>query len=341
MNIKLRHSIWGRLFSLIFGGVRHSYIDADIVACTVEDASRDEVMIVWAWNLDATSVPDVSAFAIAGKTITNVAVAGGIVTLTVSVAYDFGDVPGDVVYVAPALNPLKQESSGSVVNNFTETITSYITYPAALDDGHHWWYDATDLTQITKDGSNLVSAWHSKGVADRTLLQATGTNQPLWVSPGTIRFDGIDNFLKTAAFTWGQPAFVYIIIKQISWANGDRIFVGNVAASLGLAQFTATPIIKQLTASGATGADSNELSIGAWGIVRLLYNGANSKIQVNDGAVDTGNSYLSVFGGYTVGRRGDANDCYSNIEVKDIICCDTTDAANEAEIYAFLLSRKP
>ncbi len=338
MNIKLRHSIWGRLFSLIFGGVRHSYIDADIVACTVEDASRAEVVIVWAWNLDATSVPDVSAFTIAGKTITNVAVAGGLVTLTVSVAYDFGDVPGDVVYVAPALNPLKQESSGSVVNNFTETITSYITYPAALDDGHHWWYDATDLTQVTKDGSNLVSVWHSKGVADRTLLQATGTNQPLWVSPGTIRFDGIDNFLKTAAFTWNQPCFVYMLVKQITWTNYDTIFDGNTSFSLCLRQRTTSPVIVIRAPNDV--ASNSDLILNTWAVVRVLTNGANSKIQVNNSAATTGEC-TSNAGGFTVGARGAGNGAWSNIEVKDIVCCDQDDAANEAEIYAFLLSRKP
>ena len=115
---------------------------------------------------------------------------------------------------------------------------SYITYPTALDDGHHWWYDATDLTQITKDGSNLVSAWHSKGVADRTLLQATGTNQPLWVSPGTIRFDGIDNFLKTAAFTWKQPCFVYILVKLITKAFGAVILDGYISNYFRVAQST-------------------------------------------------------------------------------------------------------
>ena len=55
----------------------------------------------------------------------------------------------------------------------------------------------------------------------------------------------------------------------------------------------------------------------------------------------TGNAGERDAGGLTVGRRGNTNDYFGNIEVKDIICCDTTDAANEAEIYAFLLSRKP
>ena len=310
------------------------------MACTVEDASRDEVMIVWAWNLDATSVPDVSAFTIAGKTITNVAVAGGLVTLTVSVAYDFGDVPGDVVYVAPALNPLKQESSGSVVNNFTETITSYITYPAALDDGHHWWYDATDLTQITKDGSNLVSAWHSKGVADRPLLQATGTNQPLWVSPGTIRFDGIDNFLKTAAFTWNQPEMIYIIVKQITWTSLDTIFDGNSTSYFRLYQNTLSPNMSFIS-GGAVISTDPDLTLNEWGIIRVLASGANSKIITNNNIAITGNAGKWAAGGFTLGTRGNTTGNYSNIEVKDIVCCDQDDAANEAEIYAFLLSRKP
>lgn len=339
MNIKLRHSIWGRLFSLIFGGVRHSYIDADIVACTVEDASRAEVVIVWAWNLDATSVPDVSAFTIAGKTITNVAVAGGLVTLTVSVAYDFGDVPGDVVYVAPALNPLKQESSGIVVNNFTETITSYITYPTALDDGHHWWYDATDLTQVTKDGSNFVSEWHSKGVADRTLLQATGTKQPLWVTGGTIRFNGIDEFMKTAAFTWKQPEFIYILIKEIVWSYGQYWFDGLTADTGGIRTYPNTYPCFTICAPIFVSNNAN-LQQDTWGIIRVLFKGTQSSHQVDTTTKISGNAGLNNMGGFTLGARGN-NTSFANIEVKDIICCDTDDAANEAEIYSWLVTRKP
>lgn len=343
MNIKLRHSIWGRLCALIFGGLRQTYVDADIVACTVEDAARDEVMIVWAWNLDATSIPDVSAFSLTGKTITNVAVAGGLVTLTVSVAYDFGDVPGDVVYTAPALNPLKEESTGAIVNDFTEPVTNYISYPTALDDANHWWYDATDLATITKDGSDLVSDWAAKGGAKtgKNLLQATGTNQPLWVTPGTIRFDGVDNFLKSAAFTWNQPEFIYMLIKQITWTSLDRLFDGNVTNGGALFQYPDTPKLRIYAGGSGIPTDGVSLTLDTWAIIRVLFNGAASKLIVDNNTPGTGDPGANNMGGFTLGARGAANSYWSNIEVKDIVCCNTTDAANETEIYNWLVTRKP
>ncbi len=213
------------------------------------------------------------------------------------------------------------------------------SYPTILDDGHHWWYDPTDLTQITKDSSNLVSAWHSKGVADRTLLQATGTNQPLWVSPGTIRFDGIDNFLKTAAFTWKQPCFVYIIVKQITWTINDQIFDGNANYVGMIRQVDTTPGLKAYAA--AFSAQDDNLVLNTWGIIRVLFNGASSKFTIDNNTPNTGNFGASNMGGFTLGSRASGTNFWSNIEVADIICADQTDEANETEIYNWLVSRKP
>lgn len=214
------------------------------------------------------------------------------------------------------------------------------SYPACLDDANHWWYDATDLTTITKDGSNLVSVWAAKGGAatGKNLLQGTGTNQPLWVSPGTIRFDGIDNFLKSAAFTWDQPEFVYILVKQIAWTNYDAIFDGNTSFSFCLRQRISSPRIVLRAPNDVCGND--DLILDTWAVVRVLSNGASSKIQVNDSAATTG-VCTSNARGFTLGVRGSADGAFCNIEVKDIICCNTTDAANETEIYNWLVTRKP
>jgi hypothetical protein len=216
------------------------------------------------------------------------------------------------------------------------------SYPAVLNDGNTvGWYLADDLTTLTLIDTS-VSRWNDKLGSGRDLIQATGSYQPLWVTPGTIRFDGIDNYLKTDAFTYGQPAFVYILFKQITWSDSDRIFAGNVASSNALTQGTSTPIIRQVCSTGPTGADSGELTVGTWGIVRLLYNGASSRIQVNNGVVDTGNAFTTIFGGITLGRRGDSNDYYGNFEVKEIILRNVADSApDETAIYNYLVTRLP
>lgn len=214
------------------------------------------------------------------------------------------------------------------------------SYPACLDDANHWWYDATDLTTITKDGSNLVSVWAAKGGAatGKNLLQADGAKQPLWVSPGTIRFDGVDNFLKSAAFTWNQPCFIYFLGKQITWTANDTWFDGGTDARAIIQQTPTAPTIKAY--AGTISSANANLLVNTWGIVRVLFNGANSKLQVNATAAVTGDFGANNMGGFTLGNRVSV-PLYSNIEVKDIICANTTDAANEAEIFNWLVTRKP
>ncbi len=53
---------------------------------------------------------------------------------------------------------------------------------------------------VTKDGSDLVSDWADQGDFGHHAVQATATNQPLWVTSvingqPVIRFDGVDNYL--------------------------------------------------------------------------------------------------------------------------------------------------
>lgn len=214
------------------------------------------------------------------------------------------------------------------------------SYPACLDDANHWWYDATDLATITKDGSNLVSDWAAKGGAatGKNLLQGTGINQPLWVSPGTIRFDGVDNFLKSAAFTWNQPCYVYILFKY-TWVLNATIFDGNLTNYFRLNQTVSSP---NMSLYAGSSLNSNpDLQPNTWGIIRALANGANSKIITNDNAAVTGNAGTRNAGGLTIGRRGNTDEYYGNIEVKDIVCVDIDDAANETEIYNWLVTRKP
>ena len=221
------------------------------------------------------------------------------------------------------------------------TASASASYPACLDDANHWWYDATDLATITKDGSNLVSVWAAKGGAatGKNLLQDDGAKQPLWVAPGTIRFDGVDDFLKSAAFTWNQPEFIYMLVKQITWTYTDRIFDGNGNQTAALYQGNSTP--KIIAYAGGLSSENSNLFVDTWGIIRVLFNGANSKLQVNDTASIPGNFGTTNAGGFTLGSRGGGDVRFSNIEVKDIVCVDIDDAANETEIYNWLVTRKP
>jgi hypothetical protein len=212
------------------------------------------------------------------------------------------------------------------------------SYPACIDDGHHWWYDPTDLTQVTKDGSNLVSSIQTKGIVGRPLLQANDSKKPLWVEGGTIRFDGVDDFIKTASFTWNQPCFVYMTVKQITHTHLDRFINGSIGGNGIIQQISPSPRIRAVAGTASTA--TSDLTIDTWGIIRVLFYGANSKLQVNNNIPIIGDFGSENLSGLTIGSSSIGGNS-SNIEVKDIICCDTTDVANETEIYNWLVTRKP
>lgn len=218
--------------------------------------------------------------------------------------------------------------------------TPSVSYPAILDDGNTIaWYQGDNLATITKDGSNFVSRWNDKLASGRDLIQATGTNQPLWVSPNYIQFDGIDNFMKCGAFTFVQPEFIYMIVKQITWVSSDYIFDGNAQNSMALQQYNVTP--KICPYAGGTYPYNSDLIIDTWAILRVLFDaaGAGGKIIVDANAPTAGTSGTANAGGFTLGAAGN-NSWFGNIAVKEVILRRIIDTApNETLIYNYLVTR--
>lgn len=208
------------------------------------------------------------------------------------------------------------------------------SYPAVLDDGNTVaWFDSAE--NITKDGSNLVSAWGDKSGLSHHLLQAgADAAKPLWSANGVL-FDGTSDFMKCAAFTLVQPELIYMVFKQVTWTSADYIWDGNANLSGTLIQRTATPNFALY--AGGYAADNANLALNTFGIIRALYSGAASKIIINETAPTTGTVTAGTsMGGFTLGSRSDGSS-YSNIEVKEIIIRKIADTApNEALIYEYL-----
>ena len=211
--------------------------------------------------------------------------------------------------------------------------------PSVISDGSTVaWYDSSDLTTVTKDGANLVSVWADKLGSGRNLLQAgADAIKPVWSADG-ILFDGVDNFMKTAAFTYAQPVMIYIVFKQVTWTNNEYIFDGNLVSSCILRQIGTTPDMA-LYAGAAANVNSN-LAVDTWGIVRVLFSGAASKLIVNETTPVTGNPGTQAMGGFTLASRGDGAGLYPNIQVKEIILRKIADSAgDEVDIYNYLKTK--
>ena len=156
----------------------------------------------------------------------------------------------------------------------------------------------------------------------------------MWSGDG-ILFDGVDNFLKASAFTLEQPEMIYIVFKQVSWTDNDRIFDGDGSDSGGMYQKDSSPNIKVI--AGAPSNANANLVVNTFGIIRLLFNGASSKLQVNETVAVTGNFGANNMGGFTLGQQGGGVLRFGNIQVKEIILRKIADAAgDEQDIYDYL-----
>lgn len=202
--------------------------------------------------------------------------------------------------------------------------------PAILKDGNTVaWYDAQDSSTITKDVSNFVSRWNDKLGSGHDLIQATATKQPLINSEGVL-FDGVNDFMKTSSFTFSQPEYIYIVVKQVTNVSSGRIFDGVNSNSVLFWQSGGT--------SGQAYAGSFVnipiLNTGVFKIFRFFYNGANSTFRTGRSAAINGNSGANNSGGFTLGGKPDGSSNFANIVIKEMIA--RTSANGEDVIYNYL-----
>lgn len=157
-----------------------------VASAEITDASPDEVVITFDQALDAGSVPAASAFALAGKTISSVAVAGSTVILTVTVAYEYGNSGIAVIYTKPLLNPIASDIDGTKAASFSQSVTNSIADPYGPElianmtfDADTWWDKQAGTTissgvcHISALGS--VDASGSRWCLNKSLVTVTNT----------------------------------------------------------------------------------------------------------------------------------------------------------------------
>lgn len=178
---------------------------------------------------------------------------------------------------------------------------------------------------ITSAGG-LVSQWDDQSGNARHLLQAVGANQPTLQADGSILFDGIDNFLQTAAFAFIQPVTWYLLARQITWTNGDHVMNG-VGANVAIFQSTASPQI-QMFAGNSTAINAN-WHLNTYNAVCAIFNGANSLMQIGNSTPTTGNSGASNPDGFTLATINSAVSGWANIQAKEAIIFPAAHNANQ------------
>lgn len=165
-------------------------------------------------------------------------------------------------------------------------------------------------------GSTNASQWDDLTGNGRHLKQATGANQPA-ISGTSLLFDGTAHTMATDAFTWNQPATIYLLARQVTWTAARFIMDGLSANGLRLRQGGTTPQIAFRTDGGADIASNGDWALGAYAVVAVGANpsGTDSFIQVNNNAATTGNFQSAALGGFTLGSTRTPSG-FSNIQVK-------------------------
>ena len=225
------------------------------------------------------------------------------------------------------------KEAGFVLTDGTNVLTQ--DYPGQINDGNTVaWYIADELSTITKDGSDLVALWADYLGSGRDLVQGTGADKPMWSENGVL-FGGGSDFMKTAAFTLVQPEMIYIVFKNVTWILNTWVLDGNATFSGALYQTPNTPDIRAY--AGSVSDINSNLPVNTFGIVRILFNGVSSTIQVDETTQTTRNFGAADMGGFTLGARGDGLASFANIQIKEVILrnVDDTDATEEA-IFRYL-----
>lgn len=184
--------------------------------------------------------------------------------------------------------------------------TGGLWWPSNPADGSLW-QDSARTTLCTAAGDPVGAMGDQSGNGNH-VLQATAGKRPILRNSGALwwlEFDGVDDYL-TISYTSVNPTTRISAFQEVSWVANAAIFSAGVAAGGVLRQRISSPTMKMF--DGSDGPGSTDLAIGFDGVATEIFNGASSKLAINNGSYATGDAgnIASSPGGFTVGARQDS-----------------------------------
>lgn len=152
------------------------------------------------------------------------------------------------------------------------------------------------------------------------------------VTRSCLYFDGSNDYLKSAAFSYSQPESVYFVGSQVTWTLTDYILEGFGSSNRrGVTQQLTTPGLSIYGGSSVV-AENAGLATKAGGVVSAVFNGASSLLRINRGIATTGSPGTNASNGLTLGSSYDgANN--ANITVSELILRSAADATATQDAF--------
>jgi hypothetical protein len=199
------------------------------------------------------------------------------------------------------------------------------------------WYIADEESTITTfddSGTDVITEWEDYLGSGRDLLPLNSGEGPVY-SGGVVhcidRYYG-NSGLK-ATFTYVQPEMIYMVCTQEDWTAVNTMIDGG-AGDGRIRQNDSSPNLR--ASAGTYSSENTNMPLETWVIVRVLFNGASSKFQINETTATTWTSGSANMGGFTIGNaRGGGLPV--EMYVKEIILRSVADdTEDEQAIYDYL-----
>ena len=204
--------------------------------------------------------------------------------------------------------------------------------PDIIFDGNTIWFDSEDTDSMTiADGK--VSEWRDKFLSGIDLLADEG-NEPTLTDDGV---DFVNKYMLTGAKQLYQPFCAFIAIQLNVWNSNAVIMDGNASISTRLRMVGVSP---NISISSATELPAVAAKIGEPMIIRAFFDGANSKVQVDENIASVGNAGPATPGGITVGCRPGTLDRRANITVDQILIRLIRDTIENDQLIYDMLKKK-
>lgn len=203
------------------------------------------------------------------------------------------------------------------------------TIPEFINDGNT--VDIWSLDSGVVESGNKVSSWIGT-LNNISLNQAVEALQPT-LNGDYIAFDNTG--LKTSTFTLVQPEYMYMVVRVNNFSVGKITDGGSNYR--GCVQLNANRI--NMWAGSDSTYNTNWQPVSRWVVIRALFNGANSKLIINEGDIFNGNPGVGSMNGFTLGGVSNMTG-FAKFDIKEIIIRKSADSDADSLLLCRYLKRK-